>query len=136
MVVGARQSFRFFRKNTWFLENNRALSESLNYYYQITKKSVHKTQLYISHARHLNIWWTPKNGILKNKRNLRTFPKLQNLPPRSALIKALVRPHLDYSDILYDQVYICPFNKNWNLFSIMPSWPYINIWWAIMRRIS
>ena len=27
MVVGARQSFQFFRQNTWFLENNRALSE-------------------------------------------------------------------------------------------------------------
>ena len=24
-VVGARQSFNFFRQNTWFLENNRAL---------------------------------------------------------------------------------------------------------------
>ena len=26
MVVGARQNFRFFRENTWFLENNRTLS--------------------------------------------------------------------------------------------------------------
>ena len=24
MVVGARQSFQFYRQNTWFLENNRA----------------------------------------------------------------------------------------------------------------
>ena len=29
MVVGARQSFQFFRQKTWFLENNRALSKSL-----------------------------------------------------------------------------------------------------------
>ena len=29
MVVGARQSFQFFRQNTWFLENNRALSKFL-----------------------------------------------------------------------------------------------------------
>ena len=27
MVVGARQNFRFFRQNTWFLENNRTLSK-------------------------------------------------------------------------------------------------------------
>ena len=34
--------------------------------------------------------------------------KLQNLLPRTALItiyKAFVRPHLDYSDILYDQAF-------------------------------
>ena len=29
MVVGARQSFQFFRQKTWFLENNRALSKFL-----------------------------------------------------------------------------------------------------------
>ena len=29
MVVGARQSFQFFRQNTWFLKNNRALSKFL-----------------------------------------------------------------------------------------------------------
>ena len=28
MVVGARQSFRFFRQITWFLRNNRALTIS------------------------------------------------------------------------------------------------------------
>ena len=27
MVVRARQSFQFFRQNTWFLENDRALSD-------------------------------------------------------------------------------------------------------------
>ena len=27
MVVGARQSFQFFRQITWFLGNNRALSK-------------------------------------------------------------------------------------------------------------
>ena len=29
MVVGARQSFQFFRQKTWFLENNRAFSKFL-----------------------------------------------------------------------------------------------------------
>ena len=29
MVVGARQSFQFFRQKTWFLENNRALPKFL-----------------------------------------------------------------------------------------------------------
>ena len=28
-IVGARQSFQIFRQNTWFLENNRALSKFL-----------------------------------------------------------------------------------------------------------
>ena len=30
MLVGARQSFQFFRQKTWFLENNRVLSEFFN----------------------------------------------------------------------------------------------------------
>ena len=29
MVVGARQSFQFFRQNTWFLENDRVLPKFL-----------------------------------------------------------------------------------------------------------
>ena len=29
MVVGARQNFQFFKQKTWFLENNRAMSEFL-----------------------------------------------------------------------------------------------------------
>ena len=29
IVVGVRQSFQFFRHNTWFLEENRALSKFL-----------------------------------------------------------------------------------------------------------
>ena len=41
MVVGARQSFQIFRQNTWFLENNRALSKflfgTLNYLISINK---------------------------------------------------------------------------------------------------
>ena len=58
MVVGARQSFQFFTRNSWFLENNRTLSKFLyailhyliNHY---LKKSIHKTQFCINHARHL-----------------------------------------------------------------------------------
>ena len=40
--------------------------------------------------------------------------KLQNLLPRAALItiyKAFSRPHLDYGDILYDQVYNISFHQ-------------------------
>ena len=41
MVVGARQSFHFFRQNAWFLEKNRALSKFLygilHYLISITK---------------------------------------------------------------------------------------------------
>ena len=31
MVVGARQSFQFFRQITWFLGNNRALPKCRSY---------------------------------------------------------------------------------------------------------
>ena len=41
VVVEARQSFQFFRQNTWFLKNNRSLSKSLygtlHYLISITK---------------------------------------------------------------------------------------------------
>ena len=57
-AAGARQSFQFFRQNLLFLENSRALYKTvwgfallfallLHQYYQIIKKSVHKTQLYV-----------------------------------------------------------------------------------------
>ena len=43
MVVGAHQNFHFFTQNTWFLENNRALSKFLygvlHYLISITKLS-------------------------------------------------------------------------------------------------
>ena len=29
MIVGTRQYFQFFRQNTWFLENNKALPKVL-----------------------------------------------------------------------------------------------------------
>ena len=62
MVVGARQNFRFFRENTWFLENNRTLSKVrcgiLHYLISIIKllkkKTVYKTQFFIRHVSHLN----------------------------------------------------------------------------------
>ena len=49
-----------------------------------------------------------KMASLKISKTLGLLRKLHNLLPRSALItiyKAFVRPYLDYSDILYDQVY-------------------------------
>ena len=65
MVVEARQSFQFLRQNTWFLENNRALSKFLYgilYYLiiitKLLKKSVHKSQFYINDASHPNPFQT------------------------------------------------------------------------------
>ena len=56
MVVEARQSFQFFRQNTWVLKNNKALSKFLygilHYLISITRLSVHKTQFYFNHASH------------------------------------------------------------------------------------
>ena len=51
MVVGALQSFKFFRQATWFLENNRALSQLwygiLHYLITLSnyRKSVHKNTI-------------------------------------------------------------------------------------------
>ena len=59
MVVGAQS----FRRNTWFLKNNLALSKflcgilhylNITKYYQIMKKSVHVSQFYINHLSPLN----------------------------------------------------------------------------------
>ena len=50
---------------------------------------------------------------LKISKTLGLLRKLYNLLPRSALItiyKVFVRPYLDYSDILYDQVYNMSFH--------------------------
>ena len=51
MVVGARQSFQFFKQITWFLGNNRALPYfRYRILHKIFKKSVHKSQFQINHA--------------------------------------------------------------------------------------
>ena len=51
---------------------------------------------------------------LKINKTFGLLRKLKSLLPRSALIviyKAFVRPHLDYSDILYDKAYNMPFHQ-------------------------
>ena len=61
MLVGARQSFIFFRQNNCFSGNNGALSKFLYEilyqikYYQIVKILVLKTQFYIIRASHLKV---------------------------------------------------------------------------------
>ena len=50
----------------------------------------------------------------KTNKTIGLLRKLQNTLPRQALItiyKAFVRPHLDYSDILYDQAYNASFHQ-------------------------
>ena len=47
MVVGARQSFQFFRQITWFLGNNRALSK---FRYQILHNLISITKFYKNHS--------------------------------------------------------------------------------------
>ena len=62
----------------------------------------------LTFENHLNMVTTEINeaiGLLR---------KLQNLLPRTALVtiyKAFVRPHLDYGDILYDQVFNLSFQQ-------------------------
>ena len=57
-VVGARHSFQIFRQNTWFLEDNRAVSKFLygilHYLISIIKLWQDQSiQFYINHASHL-----------------------------------------------------------------------------------
>ena len=50
---------------------------------------------------------------LKINKTIGLLQKLQNLLPRSALTtiyRAFVRPHLDYSDIIYDEAYNASFH--------------------------
>ena len=79
MVVGARQNFQFFRQYTWFLKSKRTLYKFLcrilHFLISITKlskKSVHKSQLYINHASHPNTWLVSDQEPLKLE--LRTLP--------------------------------------------------------------
>ena len=62
MVVGAHQSFQFFRQNTWFLKNKRALSKflygilhDLISIAKFLKESVYVNQFYINYSSH-NVW--------------------------------------------------------------------------------
>ena len=52
--------------------------------------------------------------LCKINKTIGLIRKLQNLLPRTALItlyKAFVRPHLDYGDIIYDQVHNASFHQ-------------------------
>ena len=64
-----------------------------------------------------------QNVFNKTKNMIEPLWKLSNSLPRQALVTiytAFVRPHLDYSDVLYDQVFNNPFHtKKWNPFNIM-----------------
>ena len=57
---------------------------------------------------------------LKINKTIGLLQKLQNLLPRSALIitiyKALIRSHLDYVDMIYEEAYNSSFNHKPELF--------------------
>ena len=55
-----------------------------------------------------------KTVLSKTNRTIRLLRKLQDLLPREAFItiyKAIVRPHLDYGDILFDQAFNASFHE-------------------------
>ena len=55
-------------------------------------------------------------------RRISLLRKLQNILPRAPLVtlyKSFIRPHLDYGDILYDQILIILFMKSSNRFNII-----------------
>ena len=54
----------------------------------------------------------------KGNKTIGLLPKLQNILPRSALLtlyKSVIRPHLDYGDIIYDQAYNASFHQTLEL---------------------
>ena len=58
--------------------------------------------------------------LTETSKGIAVIKRLQNLLPRKSLItiyKAIVRPHLDYEDILYDQPNNTLLLKKLNLFS-------------------
>ena len=51
---------------------------------------------------------------------------MQNFLPRPALMtisKAFVGAHLDYGDVIYDEVAVKNFTRNLSLFNVMPAYP-------------
>ena len=72
MVVGARQSFQFFRQITWFLRNNRALSY---FRYQILHNLISTMKLKKSQSVKANFKLTTQATL----RILNKYVALQNL---------------------------------------------------------
>ena len=68
MVVGARQSFQFFRKNNWFLESNRALSKLL---YGILHNLIGITRFFISNNSVSNA----RLNLTKNQAKVKQHPE-------------------------------------------------------------
>ena len=63
-----------------------------------------------------------KMTLNKVNKTIGLLQKLHNILPRSALLiiyKSFIRPHLDYSDIIYDQAYNASFHQKLELFSTM-----------------
>ena len=55
-----------------------------------------------------------KRCLKKISKTISLLRKLQNNLPRAPLVtiyKSFVRPHLDYGDILYDQIFINSFHE-------------------------
>ena len=55
-----------------------------------------------------------KTRLKKISKTISLLRKLQNNLPRAPLVtiyKSFVRPHLDYGDILYDQIFINSFHE-------------------------
>ena len=55
-----------------------------------------------------------KTCLKKISKTISLLRKLQNNLPRAPLVtiyKSFVRPHLDYGDILYDQIFINSFHE-------------------------
>ena len=62
----------------------------------------------------LNFQENLENMLNKVNKTIGLLRKLQNTLPRPSLLtiyKSFIRPHLDYSDVIYDQAYNVSFPK-------------------------
>ena len=63
-----------------------------------------------------------KDKLSKISKTIGLLKKLQKILTRAPLLtiyKSIIRPHLDYGDIIYDKVYNGSFHQNLEKFSII-----------------
>ena len=66
-----------------------------------------------------------KNILAKVNKTIGLLRKLQNILPRESLLtifKSIVRPHLDYGDVIYDQSYNNTFHQKMESINITQLW--------------
>ena len=88
MVVGASQSFQFFREISWFLGSKRALSK-FKYWILHHLISIIKLQFYVNHASHHKMNTEIKARKPSNFETRRSVSKTLNYKPFIVFISSV-----------------------------------------------